>query len=429
MEAIALEREKLHKRLLDVILKGGSLDSLVAELAEYLDLPAFVLDDELRLLSCSDEQLERVAVAVSAALKDSFLPAAGSHALVTEEVSGEVYPIYVEPIKAGENLYGYLCAVGRERQISSLDASLVGEAALIIALDFQKRLAVAEIERRYLNDFVRDLLEGRIENRSVGLHRGSIYGWDLSKPQLLFAIKLITPAGHGVLHPSVEGKMRYLLRLEKLLREGMTACSREEYLIAHMGDVTIMLLVPRSPAYAEAKRESLEIAGCILSCLERGLCDQDLVIKIGISRVCYDFMRLPAAFRDALEAVQLNMELDPSSAVIHYDDLGIGRLLMRLSDTEELERYCEDYLGDLIRYDRSRGTELLKTLSVVIATDGNLKEAAQKLFVHYNTLRYRLQKIKEVAGIEFSSWQEVARVDVALEAYRILQARRKGSEA
>ncbi|MGB9793160.1 MAG: PucR family transcriptional regulator, partial [Thermacetogeniaceae bacterium] len=348
---------------------------------------------------------------------------------ITEAVAGEVYPIYVEPIKAGGSLYGYLCAVGRGRQISSLDASLVEEAALIMALDFQKRLAVAEIERRYLNDFVRDLLEGRIESRGVGLHRGSIYRWDLTKPQIIFVIRLITPAGHGVLHPSVEGKMHHLLRIERMIREAMAACSREEYLVAHMGDVTIMLFVPRSSAYAEAKRESLDVAGCLLSCLDRGLRGQDLVIKIGISRVCHDFMKLPEAFRDALEAVQLNMEIEPSSAVIHYDDLGIGRLLMRLGDTEEIERYCEDYLGALIRYDQAHGTELLRTLSVVIATDGNLKEAAKKLFVHYNTLRYRLQKIKEVAGIEFSSWQEVARVEVALEAYRILQARKKAAEA
>lgn len=424
-----MEREKLHRRLLDVILQGGGLRSLVAALAERLDLPVFVLDDELRVLSCSEERLDCLAAAAADGLREGVLPPCGGHGWIEEGISGDACPIYVEPIRAGKSLYGYLCVVGRGCPISSLEASLAAEAALFLALDFQKRLAVAEIERRYLNDFVRDLLEGRIESRAVGIHRGNIYRWDLTRPQVLFAIKLITPAGHGILHPSVEGKMQYLLGLEKLIREAMAACSSEEYLVAHMGDVTVMLYIPQSPSSSGAKRESLDVARRLLSRLESGRGEHALVIKIGISRVCHDFMNLPAAFRDALEAVHLNMEVDPSSAVIHYDDLGIGRLLMRLGDTEELERYCEDYLGELIRYDRAHRTELLKTLSVVIATDGNLKEAAKKLFVHYNTLRYRMQKIRDVAGIEFSSWQEVARVEVALEAYRILQARRRASEA
>jgi purine catabolism regulator len=72
---------------------------------------------------------------------------------------------------------------------------------------------------------------------------------------------------------------------------------------------------------------------------------------------------------------------------------------------------------------------LLKTLSVVIETDGNMKNAAEKLFIHYNTLRYRLHRIKELAGIDFSSWKKVARVALAIQVYHIIQARKKGEEA
>lgn len=125
----------------------------------------------------------------------------------------------------------------------------------------------------------------------------------------------------------------------------------------------------------------------------------------------------------------MNVQMDSSHEIVHYDDLGINRLLLRITDTEELENYCEEHLGELIRYDEEHETSLLKTLSVVIETDGNLKDAADKLFIHYNTLRYRLRKIKELSGIDFTSWKKVARVVLALQVYHIIQARKKGKEA
>lgn len=423
---ITREREKLHWILLDLVLQGGELDSLVATLAGFINFPVLVLDAELNLLACSDEKLRDHTGVVATRLLEEGLLAGDERTFVLEETDEERnIDCFLQPIKVHGNVYGYLCVIGEEERISSLDTSLVKQAAQIMALDFQKRLAVEEIERRYLNDFVRDLLEGRIESRASALHRGNIYKWDLTKPQVLFAIKLVTSAGHGVLHPSIEGKMLYLHKLEKVIRNVMLTNCKEKYLVAHLGDVNVMLLIPDSDTPSAAKRESLQVAGYLIPQLQRGLDNQNMVVKIGISRVCYDFMELPAAFHDALEAIQMNVEMDSSSMVVHYDDLGITRLLMRLTDTEEMERYCEEHLGELIRYDEAHGTTLLKTLSAVIETNGHLKEAANKLFIHYNTLRYRLQRIREIAGIEFSSWREVTRVEVAIEVFRILQARKK----
>jgi sugar diacid utilization regulator len=296
---------------------------------------------------------------------------------------------------------------------------------MVIALEFQKRLAVDEIERRYLNDFVRDLLEGRIESKSSAVHRGIIYNWDVTKPQVLFAISLVTSMGHGVSHPSIASKIQYLKRIEKAIQVVMANHSRASYLVAHFGDVNVMLLVPSSSSPMATKQETMKLAKVLLFQLQRALDDQTLIVKIGISRTCNDLFALPAAFREALEALMMNVELNSAGMIVHYDDLGVSRLLMRIDDAAEMERFCDEYLGKLIEYDLAHGTDLLKTLCIVIETDGHLKEAAQELFIHYNTLRYRLKKIKEIAGLEFSSWREIAQIMLAVEVYRILQIRKK----
>ncbi|AFV10439.1 hypothetical protein Tph_c01910 [Thermacetogenium phaeum DSM 12270] len=417
-------REALNRELLDLVLQEKGLEALVASLGRFLERPVLMLDGDFNPLASSDKEAIFKAGEIKTGLLENY-PSTAGRSRVVVAADGEPLPLLLQPVRAGAELFGFLCLLEEEGALCPPDEEAVEQAALVAALDFQKRRAVEEIERRYLNDFVRDLLEGRIETRATALHRGNIYKWDVTRPQVLFAIKLVTPSGYGIAHPSIAGRMQYLHRLESRIRSVMLEHSKNDYLVAHMGDVNVMLLVPEADSPASVKQECLNIAGRLIPQLQKGIDEQELIVKIGISRVCRDYSELPDAFREALEAIQMNVEMNSSGAVVHYDDLGMSRLLMRVEDTRELEKYCEEHLGDLIRYDESCGTELLKTLIAVIEADGNLRQASEKLYIHYNTLRYRLRRIKELAGIDFSCWQKVARVVVAIQVYRILRARKK----
>jgi purine catabolism regulator len=422
---VSKTREALNRELLDLVLQEKGLEALVASLERFVERPVLMLDGDFNPLASSNGEALFKAGEIKSGLLESSPSRTGRSRVVVAADGGEPLPLLLQPVRAGAELFGFLCLLEEKGTLCPPEEEAVEQAALLAALDFQKRRAVEEIERRYLNDFVRDLLEGRIETRASALHRGNIYKWDVTKPQVLFAIKLVTPSGYGVTHPSIAGKMQYLHRLEGRIRSVMLEHSKNDYLVAHMGDVNVMLLVPSAESPASVKQECLNIAERLVPRLQKGIDEQELIVKIGISRVCRDYSELPAAFREALEAIQMNVEMNSSGAVVHYDDLGMSRLLMRVEDVRELEKYCEEHLGELIRYDESCGTDLLKTLIAVIEADGNLRRASEKLYIHYNTLRYRLRRIKELAGIDFNCWQKVARVVVAIQVYRILRARKK----
>jgi purine catabolism regulator len=414
--------EGLYPVLLNLVLQENGLDALVVAVSEFVRSTVVILDNKFNTLVSSDDLSRCSFEGIKNQLQEGLNNSCEGRLIELDEGGRPL--VCIQPVRAGADILGYLCILDESQRISALDTIAVEQAALVIALDFQKRLAVEEIERRYLNDFVRDLLEGRIESRASAMHRANIYKWDLTKPQVLFAIRLVTQGGHGVSHTSIEAKMYYLQKLEKVIRGAMITHSEIRYLVAYLGDVNAILLIPKAEGVAAIKQESIKIAKYLIPQLQGGIDKKHLEVKIGISRVCNDVFSLPAAFREAREAIQMNVEMDSSSEIVHYDDLGINRLLLRVTDLEEMEKYCEEHLGELIRYDKDHRANLLKTLSVVIETDGNLKDAAQKLFIHYNTLRYRIRRIKEVAGIEFSSWRKVARVVLAIQAYHILQARK-----
>ncbi len=418
----------VHRTLLDLALQNRGLDAMLDALARLVNLPAVLFDTAGLLLASSDENIRLQVQDLTAELDwDEVIPP-GQQAVRREfNCSQQSYSWFIQSVRSGVEILAYICILEGNSRLRPPDITLAEEAAVVIALEFQKLIAMDEIERRYLNDFVRDLLEGRIESEASAVHRGVIYKWDVTKPQVLFAIRLVTSTGYGVSHPSIESKIRYLKRIEKVIQGVMvthSTHSRGSYLVAHFGDVNVMLLVPSSSSSMATKQEAVKLAKVLLPQLQRVLDDQTLTVKIGISRVCYDLFGLPTAFREALEAIQMNVELDSSDLIAHYDDLGVSRLLMRIADTAEMERFRDEYLGKLIEYDLAHSTELLKTLRTVIETDGHLKEAAQELFIHYNTLRYRLKKIKEIAGLEFRSWREIAQIMLAVEVYHILQIKK-----
>ena len=412
------ETATVRRTLLDLALQNMGLDAILGALARLINLPAALFDHAGRLLACSDEEIRLQAQNLKTELD--------WRRLASLEYKQSLQPSswFIQPVVSGTETFGYICILENNSRLCPPDIAIAEEAAVVMALEFQKRIAVHEIERRYFNDFVRDLLEGRIGSKDSALHRGTIYKWDVTKPQVLFAIRLVTPTGCGIDHTSIESKMQYLKMIERVIHSVMVTYSKDSYLVAHLGDVDVILLALPSSSPAAARQQATKLAKVLLPQLEGVLGEQALAVKIGISRVCNDLFALPAALREALEAIQMNVELDSSDLISHYDDLGISRLLMRIADTAEMERFCDDYLGKLIAFDAAHGATLLKTLRAVIETNGHLKEAAQKLFIHYNTLRYRLKKIKEITGFEFGSWWEMAQIMLALEVYHILQVRK-----
>jgi DNA-binding PucR family transcriptional regulator len=84
--------------------------------------------------------------------------------------------------------------------------------------------------------------------------------------------------------------------------------------------------------------------------------------------------------------------------VTAFDQLGIYRLLAEVEDASAVERFVQEWLGGLLDYDAARGSELVLTLTRYFECGGNYDATAKALAVHRSTLKYRLQRIRDVSG-------------------------------
>ncbi|WP_258359075.1 PucR family transcriptional regulator [Moorella sulfitireducens] len=99
-----------------------------------------------------------------------------------------------------------------------------------------------------------------------------------------------------------------------------------------------------------------------------------------------------------------------------FDELGVLRLIFNLGE-QELEDYYEENLGPLEKYDKEHNTNLLETLAVYLYASGDYNQAAMNMFVHVNTLRYRLKKVEEILG------QDLRQLAVLVNLYTALQVK------
>jgi PucR family transcriptional regulator, purine catabolism regulatory protein len=123
---------------------------------------------------------------------------------------------------------------------------------------------------------------------------------------------------------------------------------------------------------------------------------------------------------EAEQAMLLGRQLFGTGRVLAFSDLGVYRLLVRLRETPELWTFYRETLSRLADYDQRQQSDLIKTLDAYFNHLGNLRATSEALHVHRNTLLYRLERIKEISGMDLDNADEHFALWLALRAHRVL---------
>jgi purine catabolism regulator len=182
---------------------------------------------------------------------------------------------------------------------------------------------------------------------------------------------------------------------------------------------TLALVVPRPSA--PDREESLALAERIRSRL--GALLPDCRVTAGVGRYLAEVRGLAQAYREADQALAIGRALLGGDRSVHFEDLGVQRLLFQLRDNPELASFYEDLLGKLQAHDEKNGAELVNTLEAFFECHGNHVRTAQRLHLHRNTLLYRLDRARTVLGIDLDDAETRLALQVALKIGRVIGRR------
>jgi DNA-binding PucR family transcriptional regulator len=186
----------------------------------------------------------------------------------------------------------------------------------------------------------------------------------------------------------------------------------------------VLLLVPGGDEAAAARA-----ADTVLREMEAGL--SGYTFALGRSRVTGDPSELPRAASEALLAANVAQGSPEGAVGLAFEETGAYRLLLSAmsENPAELERFYAETVEPLVAYDEQYETDLVRTLETFLEADGNVAGTAQRLFTHRHTVYYRLERVRELSGLDVSSSDGREKLSLGLKSMRVLGIASPGGPA
>ncbi len=165
-----------------------------------------------------------------------------------------------------------------------------------------------------------------------------------------------------------------------------------------------------------AKDEPLQIAQNIADTLSA---EGMISVSVGVSTKVSSIQELAQAYRESRIALEVGKVFDAEKSIVSYDNLGIGRLIYQLPTT-----LCELFLNEVFKKESINvlDRETIVTIQKFFENNLNVSETSRKLFVHRNTLVYRLDKIKKLTGLDLREFDDAIIFKVAMMVNKYLSS-------
>ncbi len=190
---------------------------------------------------------------------------------------------------------------------------------------------------------------------------------------------------------------------------------RQSDFVVSINDTDVVLI--KQVQEGATGKELIHMAKQISTAMESEL---KVKVVIGIGTVVGHIRDLARAYKEAQMAIDVGKVFDNERSIVNYDNLGIGRLIYQLPTT-----LCEMFLQEVFKKNPidALDQETLFTINKFFENNLNVSETARKLFVHRNTLVYRLEKIKKLTGLDLREFDDAITFKVALMVKQYLRSR------
>ena len=189
----------------------------------------------------------------------------------------------------------------------------------------------------------------------------------------------------------------------------------KDWRIAPLRMDDVLTLVCARYSDAETKAMTQEILDACMPILSYGE-----HLFAGIGKPTRSARCIGKSYAQAVRLALLDRERNDPNRVIAYSDMGMEKLLLSISDKEVLRDFYAGSIEPLALYDSMNGTDLVNVLKSYLDNNGSIQASARQLFVHRNTVMYKIRKIEGILDIDLSDFESRAYLSLGLQTYEML---------
>jgi len=402
----------VYEKLTKSVLEEEGLGAILATLSGLTGCYAVLFDFHGAVLAEAASR-RRFGAKTVAELWSAIAERRASRAAFQIEMGGVSLEARAYPVIAAHRTVAFIAAVKDSGSFSEYDRVVLHNVVTAAALELVKQKAVAETEKRLVGDFLDGLTSSTLPEDEIA-RRLKVFGLD---PQALHMVMIVEIDDRGgAKAQAVPQRLHWAV--DEFMAERRLLC-----ISASREDRVVVLLQPGELAEGDIRA----LAGELLATVQGVLPDRGVLVGLGRPHPC--LVDLRRSYYEASYAIRICKLRGDCDMVAGYAELGSYSLLLGLQDTPSLGVFCDSVLGKLQEHDEQSSCDLLPSLAAFLEANGRWGDAADKLFIHRHSLRYRMKRVQQITGRDLADSQDRMEFYLALRAREFMDGVGSGSQA
>lgn len=395
--------ENIHRSFTNLVLNGGKSDEIIHTLSNIINS------------SCAYIDLKHAHICIAA--KSSGF----EKDIQTRNIQYIISKYKNHPVRIGKKNYGYIIYESGSHSTRNYNSTAVQHAATVLKLSIQQKISNEEIENRHKTEFVRDLISGVFKNAEEIKSKSSLYDWNAENGVIVAILEI----DHYEDKKDSTKKRYEIVSIKNLKEQIFEACiakmnrNFDHMLTTPIRNSIIFLISPKNGDDTKTYEELLQSADSLRT-MVREQCK--VTITVGVGEYHASVLETPDSYAEATQSIKIGRKLHEHDSTVTYRKLGVYRLLGPIYNTPEAKEFCSMSLGALERYDKDHGADLLNTLICLKESNWNLKHTAEKLFIHYNTIKYRYKQIEKILNIDLEDSDNRFNISISIKLLFLRQS-------
>jgi DNA-binding PucR family transcriptional regulator len=293
----------------------------------------------------------------------------------------------------GSQALGTIALIDPNRTAGHSEKVALEHANTVLKLELAHLRALGEAELRLRRDLVEELLAGTDVDSAQA--RARALGYDLARPHRVVVVT------NGSRHGDHEAFYHAVRRASRATGVGSLVAARP-------GGVAVL---------SDTDQDWEQFRAAIIAQMgSQGGC------RVGVGAPCTQPPEFPRSHGQAQLALKMQVATASPDQVTIFEDLGIYQLLSEIANIGSVEAFIHRWLGPLLDYDAGKDAQLVDTLSCYLECGGNYDLTAKTLSLHRSTLRYRLQRIRDISGHDLNNPDTRFNLQLATRAWTTVHA-------
>lgn len=405
----------IHRKFTDIIISGKGLHEVVDRLAKLIDSPVVLFNHRLETIAASKKYGEdfyyEVAYQINEALKSRDITSQEKLTLtiqfpyMKEKKIATIFPVQT-------NVYqkGFLIVFKHITEEASTTILAIEQAANVTSFELMKLHAVEQHARLLKNEFLTDFVEGNYTSEEDVAKRGRFYNLKSNHHYICISSKL--DKDEDMYDSLLDSSESHMQMYKDSIYEQLEVWLRyyyNDFIIFTKGDLYIILVEtegftedPESQVAEKLEKIQAEIHENLF-----------ISMSFGVGNIAEQLLHVPNSYQESLDALRSGYRSQKKLFIQNCNTKGVTELLRTVAP-QKLKDFYTSSLKSLANSTRKDEQDLIETLSVFIEKNCQIADTAKELFIHRNTVIYRIKKCEERLHVDLKKAEDIHKLRTAL---------------